>query len=171
MVTSENHKIIHKTKTEKFGIAACLALIALLIDQLSKAAMAPFLVGKSYTLVPYLLSLNGSWNRGVSFSLFEQKTLIGSLFLVGIATLLIAGLLIAILRSKSVAAASAFGLILGGALGNVLDRIRFGAVFDYLHLHAGRTSFFICNGADIFITLGLLLLLVSNYIERKNALP
>ena len=61
-------------------------------------------------------------------------------------------------RATTRLSAAGFGLVMGGALGNLLDRARHGAVFDYLSLHLGATPLFICNFSDIAISAGVVLL-------------
>ena len=59
--------------------------------------------------------------------------------------------------------------MLGGALGNLADRWAYnGGVFDFLWLHLGRTSLFICNGADIFISAGVVLLLLDGFLTKPK---
>lgn len=64
-------------------------------------------------------------------------------------------------RAEHKLAAIGYGLILGGALGNLIDRARFGAVFDFLFLHLGSMPLFVCNLPDIAISAGVVLLLVE----------
>lgn len=151
----------------KLSLGLGVAAVAIGLDQLSKWAVMVLLVGRMHTLIPSLLDLDVSWNRGISFSLIQQTTDLGSRALVGLAAALIISLLILISRSASNSVSAALGMILGGAVGNVVDRVRFGAVLDFLHVHAGATSFFICNGADVFISLGVLALIGFNFSSSR----
>ena len=65
--------------------------------------------------------------------------------------------------------ALALGLVLGGALGNIVDRVRFGYVVDFVHLHAGPWSFYVFNIADAAITIGVVILLVRALIGRSDS--
>jgi signal peptidase II len=65
-------------------------------------------------------------------------------------------------RAASIFAAAGFGLVLGGALGNLWDRGRYCAVFDYLSLHLGNVPLFVCNFADIAISMGVILLALDS---------
>lgn len=142
-----------------FGLAA----LVFLLDQASKAfileglAMAP---GDSIALLPFF-SLTFVWNEGISLGLLPQSSAVGRLALTA-ATMAIAGLLaLWLARTRELLPAGTLGLILGGAVGNILDRIRFGAVADFLHVHVGTWSFYIFNIADAAISIGVALLLLD----------
>ncbi|HEX4269909.1 MAG TPA: signal peptidase II [Rhizomicrobium sp.] len=114
-------------------------------------------------LIPGLLDFHPAWNRGVSFSLLWQDSRTGS-------WLLVAGLVVIIIilgaiawRSRDWLGACGLGLVIGGALGNLYDRLAYDlAVFDFLFLHLGRTPLFVCNIADIAITAGALCLIAES---------
>jgi len=82
------------------------------------------------------------------------------------------GVLVWLGREKSPAEASALGLILGGALGNILDRVRLGYVVDYLNLHFGAWSpFLVFNLADVAISIGVALLVLRALLTRESPAP
>lgn len=140
-----------------------LALVVLLIDQASKAfileglAMAP---GDSIALLP-VLSLTFVWNKGISLGLLPQSSEAGQIVLTAVTALIAALLARWLTRTREPLAAAALGLILGGAVGNIVDRVRFGAVADFIHVHVGTWSFYIFNVADAAITVGVALLLLD----------
>ena len=101
------------------------------------------------------------WNRGISFSLFTQDTAAGRATLLGSTLLAIALLGWWLASSRSYLAAAGLGAIIGGALGNALDRLTHGAVVDYLDLHAFGRHFFVFNLADAAINVGVALLIVD----------
>jgi signal peptidase II len=110
------------------------------------------------------------WNRGVSYSLFATHQQ-GVLIAVGL-------VLSAVLwfwsasNSTGKLGATGFGLIIGGALGNVFDRAWHGAVADFLHFFWGNWSWYIFNIADVAITIGVILLLYDSFTmngEKQNA--
>lgn len=145
------------------GLGFGLVALVFLLDQASKAfileglAMAP---GDSIALLP-VFSLTFVWNQGISLGLLPQNSEIGRIVLTGL-TMLIAVLLgWWLARTREPLPVAALGLILGGALGNILDRVRFGAVADFIHLHVGTWSFYIFNVADGAITVGVVLLLLD----------
>jgi signal peptidase II len=71
-------------------------------------------------------------------------------------------------KANRLAIVVALGAIIGGALGNVVDRIRFGAVFDFLDFHLGAYHWPAFNAADTFISLGAVFLLVDSLFARSD---
>ena len=137
-----------------------IALIVVCADQIAKAAVltrSDSLAGDSEPLTPFL-DLTLRWNRGISFSLFARDSAAALLALTLAATALIAWWLS---RSRSGLPAIGLGLIIGGALGNAIDRIVHGAVVDYLDLHAFGRHFFVFNLADAAINIGVALLIID----------
>jgi lipoprotein signal peptidase len=110
------------------------------------------------TVVPGLLETHYAWNRGVSFSLFWQNSDLGSAVLAALLMGVIIALAISAFRTKLPLVAAGMGLIVGGALGNIVDRATQGAVFDFLVVRLGPMPLFVCNSADLFISLGVILL-------------
>ena len=77
------------------------------------------------------------WNQGVTFGLFKADGVWGPLLLVGVAVAIVAALAVWLRRAETRLVAVSLGAIAGGAAGNVLDRLRFGAVVDFIHVHVG----------------------------------
>ncbi len=130
-------------------------------------------------MIPGLLSLRYAWNHGVSFSLLWQDSETGSRILIGL--LLILSVIVAVFawRARSTLLACGLGLVLGGALGNLLDRLLYGAlldrqlygaVLDFLAVHLGDAPLFVCNLSDIFISAGAALLMAAELrsLPRRN---
>jgi signal peptidase II len=115
-------------------------------------------------ITPFM-DLAMAWNKGVSYGLLATH---GQEILVAL-SLAISVLLVVWLRkaTKPLAAAS-FGLLIGGALGNALDRVMHGAVADFVHLHWGTFSWYIFNVADIAIVAGVAVLLYDAFFEGKR---
>lgn len=113
-------------------------------------------------LIPGVLTGVFVWNQGVSFNLLWLDSELGSLMLSAGAACIVAALLVWAFRARRPRVAIAIGLIIGGALGNLVDRYLYGAVFDFLLVHLGEVTLFICNVADIAITLGVLGLLIDS---------
>jgi signal peptidase II len=109
-------------------------------------------------MIPGLLDLRFAWNHGVSFSLFRQDSLTGSRILSAGLLALVAILSVLAWGAQSRLAAAGLGAIIGGALANLADRQLYGAVFDFLALHIGTMPLFVCNAADIAISVGVILL-------------
>lgn len=105
------------------------------------------------------------WNRGISYGLLQADSLLFArlltLFQLAAVTLLTWWLL----RAERKFLGLGLGLVIGGALGNVIDRIRFGAVADFFHFHAGNFSFYVFNIADAAITLGVMVLLADAFLR------
>lgn len=95
------------------------------------------------------------WNRGVSYGLFQQEGGLGRWLLVAVSIGAALGLAFWMLRARSRLLALSLGLVAGGALGNAVDRIAYGAVFDFVHLHAGSFSWYVFNVADAAIVAGV----------------
>ena len=103
------------------------------------------------------------FNTGVSFGLFGQAP---AWLLMAFTLAIVAGLLVWIHRSDSRLTASALGLVVGGALGNLLDRLRQGAVADFLDFYIGSYHWPAFNLADVAIVCGVGLLLVESVLAR-----
>lgn len=123
-------------------------------------------------LTPFL-DLVLAWNAGVSYSLFRADGPGGRLALIGVAALGVLALAIWLWRAQERLTAVALGLIIGGALGNALDRLNYGAVADFLHFHtpfpAGPLANYVFNGADVAIVAGVALLLYETLFARPKA--
>ncbi len=118
-------------------------------------------------LIPGLLDFVQTWNRGVSFSLFWQGGNSGRYILIAILAAIIIGVGILAWRAGNSFAAMGYGLIVGGALGNLIDRILYGPVFDYLFLHLGTVPLFVFNFSDAAISAGVVLLVADNLMAAK----
>ncbi len=109
-------------------------------------------------VLPFL-NLTMVWNRGITFGLFAAEAWWHPWVLSGLA-LTVAALLIGwLIRATDRWTAIALGLVLGGAVGNVIDRVRFGAVVDFVDLHAFGWHWYVFNVADSAIVIGVALLL------------
>jgi signal peptidase II len=154
----------------KWGaIAAVLVLAA---DQASKWWVLNVLhlpeVG-TIALLP-VLNLTMVWNQGVTFGLFHQEGALGPWILAGVALAVVAGLFVWLRRAESILVASALGAIAGGAVGNVIDRMRHGAVVDFIHAHAGGWSWYVFNVADAAIVCGVAVLLLDGMRPARSRL-
>jgi signal peptidase II len=140
-----------------------VAIAVVLVDQIAKIGVLSYSNGSEIgprPLAPFL-DLTLRWNRGISFSLFSSDSASGQTALVAL-TLAATGLLAWwLFRSRSALSAVGLGLIIGGALGNAIDRIAHGAVIDYLDLHAFGRHFFVFNIADAAINIGVALLILD----------
>ena len=134
------------------------------IDQLSKSYATDLLMTKTITLLPGYFDLELVHNLGAAFGLFAGfPPLWRTVVLVGVAVFAIFFLGMLLYKTHQSWEAFALGLILGGAVGNLLDRIRIGWVIDFLHLHWHDLSWPVFNLADSAITLGVGLMVWSSW--------
>ncbi len=143
------------------GVAA--AALVLAADQASKYWVLNVLDLQSLGTVALLpvLNLTMVWNRGVTFGLLNSLGPYGAPALGVGALLVVAALGIWLTRAERKLVAGAIGAIAGGAVGNVIDRLRFGAVVDFIHAHAFGWSWYVFNVADAAIVCGVAALLLD----------
>jgi signal peptidase II len=154
----------------RLGIAT--AVIAIAADQLCKwwmldvvdiDARPPIAVTPFFNLVMV-------WNKGVSFGLFSghDQPLILSMLALAICAILAAWLM----KAHTRLVAFALGLVIGGALGNVIDRLRFGAVADFFDFYIGNAHWPAFNIADSCIFIGVVLLCIDSMVtpSKKDGL-
>lgn len=118
-----------------------------------------------------LFNLVLGFNTGVSFGMFREIFLDRPLALAGIKLVVVAGLLIWAVRTPKPLETISLGLIAGGALGNVLDRMRQGAVTDFLDFHVGRWHWPAFNMADAMIVVGVVLLIATSHWPASSIMP
>jgi signal peptidase II len=140
-----------------------VALGVFVADQAAKVAVLSSFAGaaeRSTAVAPFL-DLALRWNRGISFSLFVQNSAAGRAALLAFTAAAVALLIWWLANSRTRLAAVGLGAIIGGALGNAIDRIVYGAVVDYLDLHLAGQHLFVFNLADAAINIGVLLLVID----------
>ena len=140
-----------------------------LVDRLSKIYVI-FLDKKfsgSEIFVSKYLNINLIWNEGIAFGLlsFDQENLYN--FLTILIILIIFFIFMMTLKSYGLKKIGLI-MILGGALGNVFDRILYKAVPDFIDFHIGNFHWFIFNLADIFITLGVIFMILLEMTDKTN---
>lgn len=153
------------------GLAALGAVLA--ADQASKYWVVEKLALPARGRVPGIepvLTLAMVWNRGVTFGLLNGVGAAGPWLLGGVALLVAAALFLWLHRAETAVVAVSLGAIAGGAIGNVIDRMRYGAVIDFLHLHAGAWDPFpyVFNVADASICCGVAALLIDGLLPRRR---
>jgi signal peptidase II len=157
-----------KHEFPKLGLAVAVALFVL--DQLVKWAVTGPLgistLGDVRTILP-IFDLRFVPNVGISLGLFAAGSPLGRWLLVLVTGAIAAGVLVWLWREPAKGDQAALGLVLGGALGNILDRARLGYVVDYADLHFGEwRPFLVFNMADAAITVGVLILLARALLTR-----
>lgn len=147
-----------------------ISFLVLAFDLLTKYWVVSTLTfGLSYPVMPsFNLTLLG--NRGISFSMFSAHNQWGVLLLIAIALIICGGIIYMIQKEKDTFSRVAMAMVLGGAIGNIWDRIQYGFVIDFLDFYWGKYHFPAFNIADSFINIGIgLLLLKMVKKEKKNA--
>jgi signal peptidase II len=151
-------------------LGAVVAATTLVLDQASKLYLLfgyDLPVREPLVLAPFL-ELMVVWNRGISYGLFQQETEIGRWALIAISIAAALGLSLWIARVPSRLLAAALGLIVGGAIGNAIDRLAYGAVFDFVHVHVGSFSWYVFNIADAAIVAGVIGLVYDALVLDKR---
>jgi signal peptidase II len=154
------------------GRGLAVAAIVAVLDQVSKTRVLAYFGETGCALrrveVTAFFDLVLVCNPGVSFGLFNQSG-INSLVFSLLAAAIIVILLFWLSRVATTFLAVALGLIIGGAIGNVIDRLRFGAVIDFLYFHAGSWYWPAFNLADAAICLGVAAMLLDGMLTRRAA--
>ena len=156
--------------TLRLGLAVAVLLLA--ADQASKwwilevlrlpeARHVPLL-----ELGPFGLDFSMVWNRGVTFGLLSGDGPWNHLVLALLAAAIALFLLRWLARAETLAVAVALGAVIGGAVGNVLDRLRFGAVVDFVDAHAWGWHWYVFNVADAGIVCGVAALIADALFRR-----
>lgn len=148
------------------------ALITFLLDQATKLYtlfVFDLPVKEPVEFAPFV-NLIVVWNRGISYGLFQQSSELGRWGLIVISIIASIGLSIWIRRTTAKLLAISLGLIVGGAVGNVIDRLAYGAVFDFIQFHIGSWSWYVFNVADAAIVAGVVGLLYDSFVlEGRRA--
>lgn len=141
-----------------------IAVIALLLDQGFK-----WWILKTYdiashglvTITPFF-DITLVWNKGISYGLFQQDSEVGRYFLIAIILCIIGVLMVWLTRASGYLMATAMGLVLGGAMGNVIDRLLYGAVADFFSFHFWGYNWYVFNLADVWVVAGAALLIYDS---------
>jgi signal peptidase II len=152
-------------------LGATIAIVTLGLDQATKlwALFVRRIVETGPVRVTPFLELIEVWNRGISYGMFQQSTSIGQWLLVVVSIIAAIGFAVWLRRVREPALAAALGLLIGGAIGNAIDRAAYGAVFDFIHLHWGGFSWYVFNIADAAIVAGVAGLLYDAWRSRNEA--
>lgn len=156
----------------RFGYA--LAGAVLFLDQLSKwYVMGPLALRERFLIkIAPIFDLRWVENYGVSMGFLTAGSAMERWLLVGMTATIASFVAVWLWREKSRADVTALGLVLGGAIGNISDRVRFGFVADFLDLHIGDWHpFLVFNVADAAITIGVLLLVLRALLVREGRAP
>jgi len=154
------------------------ALLTGLLDQITKLWLLFVFDLEGRGLVPLMpgLDLVLTWNTGISYGLFQQESTLGRYLLLGFKLLAVGLLLVWLARARSRLTAVALGLIIGGALGNAVDAVAYGAVADFVFFHIAFPSWefrwYVFNLADAAIVAGVVGLLYETvFVDRAAKAP
>jgi len=152
------------------GRGLAVAAIVTALDQAGKFALLRHFqesgCGSRRQILTPFLDLVLTCNPGVSFGLFN-RTGVNSLIFCAVALSIIVVLIAWLSRVRTTLLAAAIGLVIGGAIGNVIDRLRFGAVIDFLYFHAGAWYWPAFNLADSAICVGVAAMLLEGMLSRR----
>src|SRR4051812_12451792 len=154
----------------RFGFM--IALLVFAADQLAKWLITGPLglnqIGDQLVLLP-IFNFTYTQNEGISLGLLNATNPVGRWMLVALTSAIAVGVAVWIGREKSRIDQAALGMVLGGALGNILDRIRFGYVVDFADLHLGDfRPFLVFNVGDAAISIAVVILLLRAFLTRKD---
>ena len=156
---------------KKFFFSDILVVfIIFLLDRVSKLYVIHLdgLLLNSEIITSKFINIQLVWNEGVAFGLFSFDDKLFYNLITGFIIVVIFILLYFITKTRGIEKYS-FLIILGGALGNVFDRFFYSAVPDFIDIHYDNFHWFIFNVADIFITLGIIILILNQvFYEKKN---
>ena len=155
--------------------AFLVAGVIFLLDQLSKwwvtGPMGLTIEGDQRYVLP-IFNFTRTHNLGISLGLFRADSDAARWALVAVTAAIALAMLVWILREPRHGDRFALGLVLGGAVGNILDRIRLGYVLDFADLHFGAyRPFLVFNIADAAISIGVVILLVRAFLMRNDKAP
>ena len=156
----------------KRSLGFTVALFIFALDQLAKWLVTGPLDVNYEGAVKYILPIfqfTYTQNMGISLGLLNATTPLGRWMLVGLTTAIAIGVAVWIGKEKNRIDQIALGMVLGGALGNILDRTLHGYVVDFLDLHFGEwRPFLIFNVGDAAISIAVVILLLRAFLSRKD---
>jgi signal peptidase II len=156
----------------KYRLGFSIALLVFALDQLAKWLVTGPLgingIGDQLVLLP-IFNFTYTQNQGISLGLLNATNPIGRWMLVALTSAIAVGVAVWIGREKSRVDRVALGMVLGGALGNILDRTLHGYVIDFLDLHFGEfRPFLVFNVGDAAISIAVAILLLRAFLARKD---
>lgn len=153
-----------------FRFGMILALLVFVADQASKWWILERVMTPPRTVeVTSFFNLVLTYNRGVSFSLFNTSSAANPYIFAGLAVIIAIALAVWLRRIEYRLPATGIGLVIGGAVGNALDRLRFGGVVDFLDFHLDGNHWPAFNVADSAIVVGAGLLIIDALFRRRES--
>lgn len=173
MPADQKHKMTSNFFKEKklFFLGCFIAILVAFLDLFSKRAIFMLLESDQYSdhfiEVTGFFNLVHVWNNGVSFGMFSNFEYSKIIFSV-IVTIILVIMLVWLYRNRDLYLTFAIAFIIGGAIGNLYDRLKYGAVADFLDFHINTYHWPAFNIADSFVFIGVVLLLVEDLILKKK---
>src|SRR6476661_6537709 len=157
---------------DKYGRGVLVALIVFALDQLAKYwVTGPLGVDRigDELMITSFFQFTYTQNEGISLGLLNATNPVGRWMLVALTSVIAIGVAVWMGREKNRLDQIALGMVLGGALGNILDRVRFGYVVDFADLHIGDfRPFLVFNVGDAAISIAVVILLLRAFLSRKD---
>ena len=159
---------------QKINNIFTLSVIVLIIflDQGTKSFFIKYLKtlpGWKISLMSFL-DIVYSWNYGISFGIFSNYYQYSNNIFMLINSSIVIYLIVLLSKTITRLEQIGFQMIIAGALGNIIDRVIYGGVFDFIRLHYGSVDFPIFNIADTFITIGTIIIIMDNLYSKKTKL-
>tara|TARA_B100000586_G_C20111317_1_gene430087 strand:+ start:876 stop:1367 length:492 start_codon:yes stop_codon:yes gene_type:complete len=160
----------NKIKIQKIDIYSfALILLIFALDRLSKIYVIELIKSQEREIFLYdFLNLTLNWNTGIAFGLLSSNANL-LYHLVSALILLIIAYLIYLMVIADSSGKIILSLIIGGAIGNLYDRLTYFAVPDFIDFHIEDFHWFTFNVADIFISIGILLMVIKEFILKKKS--
>ena len=154
---------------KKYFLNFFIIIFIFLLDRISKLLVINYADanGEMYLNVTSFLDINLIWNEGIAFGLFSFNNELYYNLLTIFILLIILIIVLLMLKSKSFEKLC-FIMIIGGSLGNLFDRIYYSAVPDFIDIYFNNFHWFIFNVADIFISIGVIILISLEFFKKKN---
>ena len=156
------------TNKKKFVIFFSIVLSICLFDQITKKLIIDYFeTNNSIIFLTSFLNFDLIWNDGIAFGLlgFDNPTSYNLVtFIIGLVILVV----FYFMTISNNYMSYFYSMVAGGALGNFIDRIRFSAVPDFIDFHIGNYHWFVFNIADVFITLGILCLIIVEFFSKSK---
>ncbi len=158
---------------KKYSLAGLIAAVIIILDQITKVAVRNNLeLWSSKTIIPDFFNLVYVINKGAAFGFLNrsdinwQRTFFIVITVISLAAIT---MLLKSTKDKDFFQIAGLGFILGGAVGNLIDRIIYGEVTDFLDIYAGTHHWPAFNVADIAICVGAVAMIISVYRNKSNA--
>ncbi len=145
-----------------------LSFLTVIIDQLSKSAAVSYLSFHQPIAVTSFFNLFLTYNKGVSFSLFSNTNPLMPFFLSLMGLIICLFVFFWMKKEKDTLVKLGLALILGGAIGNIIDRLRFGYVIDFLDFYYKTHHWPAFNGADSFICIGAFIIFIKIFFKKEE---